>query len=227
MGVAREGIAVGFGNNLATASLRAGALPPPMQLGGTTVKVSDNTGVERLAPLMFVSPTQVCYQVPRGAAAGTATVTITSGDGTVSTGVSLIHRVAPSLFTANGDGQGVAAAVLHRLKADGSSSEEPIASFSAEQNRFVPLPIDLGTPFDRVTLVLSGTGIQFRSSLSAVTATIGGIYAEVISAEAQADSTGIDQVELLVPRILAGRGETDVLLTVDAQIANPVRVHIK
>src|SRR4029434_7394020 len=106
-----RGVVVGFGNSLATASIRADTLPPPVQLAGTTVKVTDSAGVERLAPLLFVSPTQVSYQIPSGTAAGAATVTITSGDGTVSTGVSLIHTVAPSLFTANGDGQGVAAAV--------------------------------------------------------------------------------------------------------------------
>jgi uncharacterized protein (TIGR03437 family) len=150
-----------------------------------------------------------------------------SGDGTVSTGVSLIHTVAPSLFTANGDGQGVAAAVVRRLSADGSSLDEPIASFDAEQNKFVPRPIDLGPATDRIHLILSGTGIRFRSSLSAVIATIGGAYAEVISTEAQPDSLGIDQVELLLPRSLAGRGEIDVLLTVDAQMANPVRINIQ
>jgi uncharacterized protein (TIGR03437 family) len=49
----------------------------------------------------------------------------------------------------------------------------------------------------------------------------------VISAEAHPDSVGIDRVELLVPRSLAGRGDVDVLLTVNAQISNPVRVNIK
>jgi hypothetical protein len=34
-------------------------------------------------------------------------------------------------------------------------------------------------------------------------------------------------VEVLIPRNLAGCGEVDVLLTVDAQMANPVRINIK
>ena len=38
---------------------------------------------------------------------------------------------------------------------------------------------------------------------------------------------GVDQVNVLVPGSLAGRGEVDVLLTVDAQMANPVRINIK
>lgn len=41
------------------------------------------------------------------------------------------------------------------------------------------------------------------------------------------DFEGLDQVNVLVPRSLMGRGEVDVLLTVEAQMANPVRIQIK
>jgi uncharacterized protein (TIGR03437 family) len=37
----------------------------------------------------------------------------------------------------------------------------------------------------------------------------------------------MDQVNLLVPTSLAGRGEVDVVLTVDGVAANTVRVNIK
>jgi len=46
-------------------------------------------------------------------------------------------------------------------------------------------------------------------------------------AVAQCDFTGLDQINVLVPRSLAGRGEVEVLLTVQAQMANPVRIQIK
>jgi uncharacterized protein (TIGR03437 family) len=74
---------------------------------------------------------------------------------------------------------------------------------------------------------LFGTGIRFRSSVSTVIAAIGGEYAEVSFAEAQPDFVGLDQVNVLLPRSLTGRGEVEVLLTVNSQIANPVRVNIK
>src|SRR5512144_1239719 len=80
---------------------------------------------------------------------------------------------------------------------------------------------------DRVRLILSGTGFRFRTSLSNVIVTIGGAYAEVVSAGAQSSSAGVDQVEVLVPRSLAGRDEVDVLLTVDGLIANPVKITIQ
>jgi uncharacterized protein (TIGR03437 family) len=178
-------------------------------------------------PLFFVSPTQVNYQIPPGTASGAATVTITSGDGTVSTGLALVNAVAPSLFTANGNGQGVAAALALRIKADGSQSYEPVAQFDTAQNKFIARPLDLGPETDQVYLVLFGTGIRFRNSLSTAIGAIGGAYAEVSFAGASPDFVGLDQINVRVPRSLAGRGEIDVLLTVEAQMANAVRVNIR
>ena len=64
MGLASEAIAAAFGTGLATTTSAATTLPLPTQLAGTTVKIKDSAGIERLAPLFFVSPTQVNYQIP-------------------------------------------------------------------------------------------------------------------------------------------------------------------
>ena len=188
--------------------------------------------MERPAPLFFVSPNQVNYQIPPGTATGAATVTINSGDGMVSNGVAIIQTIAPGLFAANADGQGVAAAVALRVKADGSQSYEPIAQFDAAQNKFVARPIDLGPEGEQVYLVLFGTGIRLRSSLAAVRCiTVFGpnvvVPFAVTFAGPQGAFVGLDQVNLLVPRSLAGRGEVELLLTVEAQLANPVRMIVK
>jgi len=76
-------------------------------LAGTTVKVRDSLGVERNAPLFFVSPGQVNYLIPPGSAVGTANITVTNGQGGTATGQSSIAAVAPGLFTANANGTGV------------------------------------------------------------------------------------------------------------------------
>jgi uncharacterized protein (TIGR03437 family) len=225
--LASESIASAFGSSLATTTLVANTIPLPTSLGGTTIKIKDSAGTERLAPLFFVSPTQVNYQVPPGTVTGTATVTVTSGDGTVSTGTAQIASVAPGLFTANASGQGVAAAVALRVKADGSQSAEPIAQFDVAQNKFIAIPIDLGPASDQVFLILFGTGIRFRSSLSAVSVKIGGADAQVYYAGAQGNFVGLDQVNVLLARSLSGRGEVDVELTVDGQAANTIKVNIK
>jgi uncharacterized protein (TIGR03437 family) len=118
----------------------------------------------------------------------------------------------------------VAAAMIRR---SGSSQEEPVAAKDSEQGQYAAIPIDLGFGSERVILALFGTGIRFRTSLTSVLVTIGGVYAQVISAEPHPNAVGVDQVEVVVPRTLAGRGEVEVLLTVDGQIANPVFINIK
>jgi uncharacterized protein (TIGR03437 family) len=60
-----------------------------------------------------------------------------------------------------------------------------------------------------------------------VTATIGGTSATVSYAGAQGSLTGLDQVNVLIPRSLIGRGEAAVALTVDGKVANPVTINVK
>lgn len=224
--LASDSIVSAFGSSLATATLAAAATPLPTSLAGTTVKVKDSAGIERLAPLFFVSPTQINYQLPPGTMNGTATVTITSGEGAVSVGAVPIVAVAPGLFAADASGRGLAAAVVQRVKADGSQQVEAVARFDAAQQQFVAVPIELGPESEQVFLVLFGTGLRLRSALSAVTAKLGGVDCQVTYAGAQGDFVGLDQVNIRIPRNLMGRGEVDILITVDGQAANLVRVSI-
>ncbi|MFN0107571.1 MAG: PQQ-dependent sugar dehydrogenase [Blastocatellia bacterium] len=225
--LARETITAAFGTNLSVVTQASAGTPLPTNLGGTQVTVTDSAGTNRNAPLFFVSPTQVNYLVPAGTANGNATVTITNWNGVVSRGAVQINPVAPGLFTANSSGRGVPAAVVERVRANGSRSTEPAAQFDAAQNQFVPAPIDLGAADDQVFLVPFGTGFRFRSSLAAVSATIGGTAAEISYAGDQGGFVGLDQVNIRIPRSLLNRGEVDVVLTVDGQSANTVRINIK
>ncbi|MGE0131650.1 MAG: SBBP repeat-containing protein [Blastocatellales bacterium] len=225
--LAAESIAAAFGTSLAAEVKVANSTPLPTALGGASVKVRDSAGGERLAPLFFVSPSQINFQIPAGAKNGLATVTVTDANGGAAAGVVMISPVAPGLFSANADGQGVAAAVALRIKADGSQSYDPIAEFNAAQNRFVARPIDLGPPSDQVFLILFGTGLRNRSALSTVTAQIGGESAEVLFAGAQGGFIGLDQLNIRLPRSLAGRGDVEVTLTVDGKTANAVRINVK
>lgn len=225
--IASESIVAAFGLNLATRTEVATTVPLPTSLAGTTVSVKDTAGVERLAPLFFVSGGQINYQMPPDAAIGDATVTVTSGEGKVSLGTVKIAAIAPGLFSANSNGLGVAAATALRVKANGEQIYEPIARFDTTQNRFVSVPIDLGPDADQVFLVLAGTGVRFRTALSAVTAKLGGTDGEVVFAAAAPGFIGLDQINVRIPRSLIGRGEIDVVLTVDGKAANMPQVNIK
>jgi len=211
-----ESIVAAFGSDLARTTERATTLPLPATLAGTTVTVVDRAGVERSAPLYFASPTQVNYQMPPGTALGVATVTVTNADGVRYAASVEIAAVAPGLFSAAGTGQGVAAANVLRLKADGAQTYEPVTQ-----------PIDLDPETVQVYLLLYGTGIRGRSSLGVVRLRIGGVELPVSYAGPQPEYPGLDQVNVLLPRTLRGRGEVEVALTVDGKTANPVRLNIR
>ena len=89
------------------------------------------------------------------------------------------------------------------------------------------MPMDLGASSDILVLELYGTGIRGRTSMANVVAQIGGVPAAVAYAGSQPQFPGLDQVNLYVPRSLAGAGEVPVVLTVDGITANAVTVNIR
>ncbi len=226
--LARDAIVAAYGSGLATSSEAAGSIPLPTNLSGTTIRIRDNEGTERLAPLFFVSPRQVNLQIAPDVAAGAAFLTFTSGDGSVSTGTVEIFSFAPGIFTANADGQGVPAAVVCRANDPTLETCRSVARLDSTSNRFVPAPIGLGSESDQFFLLLFGTGIRGSSNLSAVTATIGGVPVPVGFAGAQGSFVGLDQMNLgPLPLSLAERGEVDVVITVQGKVANTVKINIE
>ena len=69
---APESIVSGFGRHLSSEALSAAELPLPTTLGDTYVRVFDSLGTRRFAPLFYVSPGQINFQVPAGTALGEA-----------------------------------------------------------------------------------------------------------------------------------------------------------
>src|SRR5581483_10268251 len=191
--LAAESIVAVFGQSLTTTTAAATALPLPLTLAGTSGRVRDSVGNERTAPLFFVSPGQINLLLPPGTADGPAQMSVTHTNGAFASGTFTVSRAAPGLFAANANGQGVAAAIVYRRRADGSESSEPVAQFNAAQNRFVAVPIDLGPASDQIVLALFGTGLRFRSALMAVTCTFGGLSVPVSFAGAQGALVGLDQ----------------------------------
>ncbi len=225
--IASDGIASLFGNGLASTTNSATEIPLPTVLGDTTVSVRDAAGTTRNAPLFYVSPTQINLQIPTGTSAGTATLTALQGSTTVAQGSVTVENVVPGLFSANANGAGIAAALIQRVKSNGSQSYELLAQYDSAQQKFVALPIDLGPEGEQVYLNLFGTGFRSRTSLSSVVCSLGGANADVSYAGAHPVYVGLDQANMLIPRTLIGRGEVEVVFRADAKLANAVAINIK
>lgn len=228
--LAGESIIAIFGEGFTSATAAATTTPLPLTLGGVRVSILQQGGSFPV-PLFFVSPNQINCQlfnaVTQAAPRGAITLSVTTSDGRTISEPVYAAPVIPSLFSADATGKGLAAAVALRIKANGEQVYEPVTRFDPTQNRIVAVPIDLSNANEQVFLILYGTGWRNRSSLSAVSATIGGAAPEIIFAGAQGDYVGLDQVNLRLPRVLEGRGEVEVRLTVDGIAANAVTVVIK
>jgi uncharacterized protein (TIGR03437 family) len=224
--VSADTIVAGFGSGLASTTATASALPLPTTLGNVSVKVRDSQSVERDAALFFVSPTQINFRIPTRTALGLTTIRVFSGANLVASGTVQVASVAPGIFTADASGRGLAAANQLRLRPDSSQIWDVIGRYDTQLNQFVAQPIDLNFGADQLFLILYGTGLRGMSNQSNVRVTINGINAEVTFAGAQGSNEGLDQINARIPAA-CGNGEVDVIVTVDGQVANTVRVAVR
>jgi uncharacterized protein (TIGR03437 family) len=182
-------------------------------------------GVQRNAPLVFVSATQINFVVPAGTAPGMAAFTVTGSVGNQSFN-GAVQAVAPSLFSMNGTGTGVAAATAISTQAANPQIQSAVTVFQCSGSNCTPVPIQLGvdTP---VYVTFYGSGIRNRSSLDNVSVTIHGVNVPVLYAGPTPGFTGLDQVNVALPLNLRGSGESNVMLTVDGQTSNTVTINVQ
>jgi uncharacterized protein (TIGR03437 family) len=216
---APDSLVTGYGAGLALEPKSASGIPLPTSLGGVQVELTDASGAQMLAPLVYVSPGQVNYLVPANVPPGKLDVAVRNNGNVVSRGTLELDKVAPALFSANSDGRGIAAAQVVRVKPDGTQIYEPVAQFDAVQRRYVAQPVDFGASKDRLFLLLYGTG--FRNA--AVAGLQVGPAALALSyAGKQPQFAGLDQVNAELPRELAAAGEVVVRFQADGKPANQV-----
>jgi uncharacterized protein (TIGR03437 family) len=190
-------------------------------LGGAGVVVQDSTGAEHLARLLYAGPEQINYEIPEGVAAGEAKLTVLRGGIAVAQGTLQIAESAPALFAANSNGTGPAAAFALHVTPGGAQTLQPVAVFDAGAGEYVANPIGFGPEGDEVFLTLYGTGIRGGDEAEV---TVGGAPAEITFSGKHESFVGLDQINVKVPRSMAGRGEVAVRVKVDGVAANLVRV---
>ena len=91
--VAPGSLATIFGANLAGSEASASSTPLPTSLGGTEVKIGG-----KAVPLVYVSATQINFQVPYALAAGQQSLVVTSGGSSSSAFTFTVLSQAPSIF---------------------------------------------------------------------------------------------------------------------------------
>jgi uncharacterized protein (TIGR03437 family) len=212
-----ESIGAMFGTRLAVQIASAGSIPLPTFLAGTMILAN---GIA--APLFFVSPGQVNYQIPQGLPAGGLVTTVTvAGDGTVSQGESRVLAEAPGIFTANTSGSGGPAALW---TLDGIN----YSSVTNADGTLRPIPAG-------AYLVLFVTGIRHAPDpiasdgngvAESVHVVLGGVTATPLFAGPQGEFVGLDQINLQIPANLTGRGDVEGVITVNGRAANIIQLRV-
>jgi uncharacterized protein (TIGR03437 family) len=223
--VAPESIVAGFGSDFSTRTIvQAGELQ--YHLEHLTVDVIDNLGALRSSLLYAVSPNQINYLLDAATAPGPAIVTVLRENKPIAGGVLQVARVAPSLFSANGDGAGLPAGQVAR-RIGSSILYEPLAERNAS-GVWEPVAVNLGPSSDQVYLVLYGTGMRGRGNLKNVVLTVGGEVVPVTFLGDQNQFLGLDQLNAgPLPGSLVGRGDVEVALSVDGKPANRLTIRMR
>ena len=224
--VAPGSIASLFGQGLAAATATASSAALPNSLSDASVVFTGSDDTDRAAPLFFVSPGQINCLIPSGMPSGPASVRVLRGGRVAARGQLQVAAVAPGLFTANSNGSGVASALAVKVASNGTQVFESVYQCGATSGSCAATAIDLGSPTDQVILELFGTGIRGASSAAAVRVQIGGVDSVVEAAVPQGQYAGLDQVNVLLPGSLRGRGDVNVALVVDGVAANVVTIRV-
>jgi uncharacterized protein (TIGR03437 family) len=212
----------------------AASSPWPTTLDGIMLMVRDSTGVQRPAPLFYLSPSQINFQVPLGTATGDATLTLIAGGHTSDVGSVQVSAYAPGIFWLRGVyGENMAAATAIRVERDGNQTNLPVFACSAGgsscQAVYIPLSTADGRP---IYLSLFGTGFTGGANVK-VTATANDVNLPVTYAGPQGGTPGLEQINVgLPPEILNsavawGLAGAEVTISVEGIAANTVWVSVE
>lgn len=219
-----SGIISLFGTGLSEKALAANG-EVTYELDGTSVYFGDEQNIGGRCQLIYVSPLQINFLMPTGVISKKAVFRVIRNEFVASVAVAQISRVTPGIFSANSDGRGPAVGLLLRVRADGSYGYEEIVDYDSALKRYVARPIDFGPESDQLYLELYGTGI--RDDDPSVKVKIGDIDVPVLYAGRQSQFIGLDQVNVQLPRSLAGKGEVNIQLTAITYPANTVTIKFK
>ncbi len=210
-------IAAAFGDNLAGGTEKA-PVPLPTILAGTTVTVVDSAGASLAAQLFFVSNGQVNFLIPGAAALGPATVTFRNADGLEQSVQIVIAAVSPGLFALNP--QGLAAAFILRVAADGAQTVEDVFGVSPAGTVFAQL-IPPAADGEQLFILLFGSGFRDHSGLETIALEVGGFATPTLFAGDQGGFAGLDQLNAgpLSP-LLSGRSGAEIYLKIGQAHAN-------
>ena len=205
-----------FGSRLADGFEAAKSLPLPQQLGNTQVIVAGE-----IAPLHFVTEGQINFLVPYSINTNTPQQVLIQRGLTYSQPVSVDFAAAqPGIFLSGGN------AIVVAVRSDGTQFLVTPSAPAQAGDVLVIYSAGLG-PTDIPVAAGSQTPVdRLANTATPVTVTIGGTTATVLFAGLTPGSSGLYQVNAVVPAGVSGAA-VPITLTVAGQTSRPAPVAIR
>ena len=201
-----------FGSNLALTTSSAQFYIAANNAGVSSLRVTDSSGATALAPLLYVSRSQINFRVPEGTAVGDISLEI--GERSRSTPqdpTAPVSKIARDIFVYDDN----------RAVMSTPCVSEPDGKITVIPPRYPIVPDDRP-----INLVLYATGIRNLSSLAAVQATVGKRRLPVLYAGPDGGGTpGLDKINIhLTPA--AKEHQTSRYIAVDGVPSNTVLIDV-
>jgi uncharacterized protein (TIGR03437 family) len=210
--VAPGELATIFGTNLADSTQQAPGFPLPQTMAGATVYVN-----QAPVPLLYVSQTQINFQVPSGLAAGTADMYVARDGGQSALFTFTVVTNSPGIFQDTSN---------HAIAQNGTdnstnSDSDPVASGAV----LVVYLTGLGAVNHPVADGTATPDSPLSSATATATATIGGTSATVQFLGLTPGFTGLAQANILVPTGLATT-DYSLVITVGGYVSASAQVSV-
>jgi len=182
------GLATIFGSNLADSAQSATKFPLPRSMAGATVYVNQSP-----AALLYVSQTQINFQVPSSVAAGTASLSVSRDGGASALFQFTVVSSGPGIFQDTSNHAVAQNAVDYSV----NSSSNPVASGAY----VIVYLTGQGAVDNPVTDGSAASDSPLSTATATATATIGGMSATVQFLGLTPGFAGLAQANILVPTL--------------------------
>lgn len=232
--VGQGSLATLFGSGLAGDQTTATGPNWPAALLNRQILVNDQTA----APLYFIGPNQVNFQMPSNAPLGTQRIAVRLADTgeLVAGGSVLIQAAAPGIFTSNAQGSGQAAVLNQDLTVNGASNPAPVGStiliYGTGQGQVSPsVPDGTAAPssggLSNTVAVPTTDGATCFSSSNSMCVAIGSSFGAVKYSGLAPGFIGLWQINVTLPQGVATGGAVSVRVLIDGSPSNTVTVAIR
>ena len=206
-----------FGQEMTGATSESNTLPLPSQVNGTQVLMAG-----RPLPLLYVAPGQINAQVPFNLAVNSTQQLVVMRGSSISVPQDVVVAAAqPAVYTQDASGTGPGS-----IQNASNNSTLVTAANPAQAGDVVVIYCNgLGAVSPPVPEGVGATGLS--STVSPLTATIGGIPATVQFAGLTPGIPGLYQVNAVVPAGLPSGTQVPVVLTIAGQSSPPVTMAVQ